>query len=33
MKPPAIIVAGEAVALRNGSLDKTAIESLLGETK
>lgn len=33
MKPPAIIVVGEVVALLNPGMDKTAIESLLGETK
>jgi uroporphyrin-III C-methyltransferase len=33
MKPPAVIVVGGVVAIRNGSVEKTAIESLLGEMK
>ena len=33
MKPPAIIVVGEVVALRDRSVDKAAIESFLGEMK
>ena len=33
MKPPAIIVVGEVVALRNGSVDKIGIEAAFGEKK
>lgn len=33
MKPPAIIVVGEVVALLNPGVDKTAIESFLGRAK
>ena len=33
MKPPAIIVVGEVVALRQPGVDKTAVESFLGRTK
>jgi siroheme synthase len=33
MKPPAIIVVGEVVALRQAGVDKKAIESLLGRAK
>jgi uroporphyrin-III C-methyltransferase len=33
MKPPAIIVVGEVVALRQPGVDKTAVESFLGRAK